>query len=75
MSNGKAALDMMHRRYGVAQGRTCEDCVKLMQTGSRPHPRGMGSLRELGCRVYMKEFAKRARWAASWTACGLMRQG
>lgn len=58
------AIDLMHRRFGRSEGKTCGECPNI-----REYSYGNHNVRK--CLPYGGLHSSKADWAKKWTACGL----
>jgi len=63
MSKTIRKIELMHRQFGITEGKTCKDCSNL-------HKREW-SRRYYKCRVYGMSQAESTDWRLSYNACGL----
>ena len=58
------AIDLMHRRFGRSEGKTCGECPNI-----REYSYGNHNVRK--CLPYGGLHSSKADWAKRWPACGL----
>lgn len=56
-------IDLMHRIFGVSEGRTCRECSNFVK--GKYHDRTLCK-----CRVYGMTHSEASDWAGRWLACG-----
>lgn len=57
-------IDLMHRQFGVCEGRTCRECSNLEHVRANDRPLTK-------CRVYGCTSSEASDWAQRWQACGM----
>lgn len=56
-------LELMHRQFGVCEGKTCGTCTNFVQGRYR-------SMNLKKCQVYGLTHSEASDWAKRWQACG-----
>jgi len=60
-------IDLMHRQFGVAEGRSCKDCSNFYR-------RRWNDKTFRKCEVYGGSYSEATDWNASYPACGMFNQ-
>lgn len=61
-------IALMHRIFGVSEGRTCRECSNFVK--GKYHDRTLCK-----CRVYGMTHSEASDWAGRWLACGAFNMG
>lgn len=63
MAKALRKIELMHRQFGVIEGKTCGQCSNLTEHRYDKLYRK--------CKIYGETSSEASDWAKSWTACGL----
>ena len=62
-AKGLRKIELMHRQFGVVEGKTCGQCSNLTEHRYNKLYRK--------CKVYGETSSEATDWAMRWTACGM----